>query len=333
MVPRNVARKASSNPTQIRTLRDLLSLPPDGYSGLIEEYRRLRLDVQERHEAQLYLGMQTFRMWLIMSNMGSKKLEEDEVRATLGEVLSALESQDHNGYQRLRSKMKAYAGPNSIEEMAPMEFYVPRLLEIEVPRFQKGDEVPKAEDILVGILYDFVVLPLVKELEGEEWQAQSLKESMAMKAALWAATESNTTKISREKKEKAAVGQLALWAVALLMLAGMGFVGWKMGFFFGKNVDPAVAMNQARAAMKSSDFASAIVHGELALELLKERQSSKKDTAPVREFLVEAYIRGGRRDQARELLVQLKNDFPKEKRYVKRLKDLEAKPKPKPKKK
>ncbi len=308
-------------------MRDLLSLPPDGYSGLLEEYRRLRLDVQEKHEAQLYLSMQAFRLWLLMSATGSKRLTEEEVQTQLGEVLSALESQDHNGYQRLRSKLKAYAteeGP----DITASEFFVPRIAAMEVPRFQKGDEVPKAEDILVGILFEYVVRPLAKELEAEDWQAQSLKESTSIKAALWAATESNTTKISREKKQKAAKGQMALWAVALLMVMGMVYVGVKMGGFFGKSIDPGMALSQAKSAMKNSDFEGAVAQAELALEMLQKSKASKKDTRPVREFLVEAYVKAGHKDDARECLVGLKNDFPKEKRYQKRLKELDGAAKP-----
>lgn len=324
-----MARKASPNATLIRSLRDLLSLPPDGYQGILEEYKRLRLDVKESHEAQLYLAMQSFRLWMLMSSMGRNKLTEEECRTQLQEVLSALEGQDHNGYQRLRSKLRALNGPDGPETPA-LDFFAPRVAAFELPRFQKGDEIPKPDDILIGILYDFVVRPLAKELEAEDWQAQTLKESMAMKAALWAATESNTTKISREKKQKAAFGQVALWGLAFLMVAGMAFAGVKMGGFFGKSVDPGLALSEAKTAMKASNFEAAIEQGELALQLLQDRKGTPKDTKQVREFLVEAYAKNGQKDKSREVLLQLKNDFPKEKRYQKRLKELEARPPKKP---
>jgi tetratricopeptide (TPR) repeat protein len=325
-----VARKALVNPSQLKALRDLLSLPPDGYQGVLEEYRRLRIDAQERHEAELYLGMQSFRLWLLITNLGRNRLSEEELQSILQEALSALESQDNSGYQRLRVRLKAYSGPADLEvdgeppESPALEVFTAFIQRMELPRFAKGAEIPKAEDVLTGVLYTHVLEPLAKKLEAEEWQCQSLKESMALKAALWAATESDTTKINREKQSKATVGQLAMWVVAFLMLAGMAFGGWKMGLFWAKNSDPMRALNEAKAALKASDLQSAINHGELALELWKERKGSAAETRPVRELLSEAYAKSGQFDKSREQLQALVKNFPKEKRYQKRLKELEA---------
>ncbi len=335
--PRTVARKALVNPTQLKALRDLLSLPPDGYQGVLEEYRRLRLDAQERHEAELYLGMQSFRLWLLITNLGRNRPSQDDLQSVLQEALSALEGQDNSGYQRLRTRLKAYSGPAELgdegdSESPALEVFTAFIQRMELPRFAKGEEVPKPEDVLTSVLYTHVVEPLAKKLEAEEWQCQSLKESMAIKAALWAATESDTTKINREKQSKATAGQLAMWLVAFLMLAGMAYGGWKMGLFWAKSNDPMRALNQAQAALKASDLQNAINHGELALELWKERKGSAAETRPVRELLSEAYAKSGQLDKSCEQLQALVKNFPKEKRYQKRLKELEAaykKPKPK----
>ncbi|MCE7870782.1 hypothetical protein DYH09_10430 [bacterium CPR1] len=297
---------------------------------MLEEYRRLRIDAQERHEAELYLGMQSFRLWLLITNFARNRPSEEELQSILQEALSALESQDNSGYQRLRVRLKAYAGPADPEmdgeppESPALEVFTSFIQRMELPRFAKGAEIPKAEDVLTGVLYTHVLEPLARKLEAEEWQCQSLKESMALKAALWAATESDTTKINREKQSKANIGQIAMWLVAFLMLAGMAFGGWKMGLFWAKNSDPMKALNQAKTALKASDLDGAINHGELALELWKERKGSAAETRPVRELLSEAYARSGQLDKSREQLQALVKNFPKEKRYQKRLKELEA---------